>query len=146
MGSSDITYEAAGDRDGALIFEQTKQLIDKYENLEQIDYEKVLAWCRRKIDQHIQAYTRILVDGALAGYYRFSPAEGKMEIDDLYILPAFQNRGIGTAVIEKCLAQTELPVFLYVFQRNTGALRLYRRMGFAVVKTIGTSRYVMEHE
>ncbi len=82
----------------------------------------------------------------MAGFYRFSSAGDKMEIDDLYILPAFQNRGIGTAVIETCLAQAELPVFLYVFQKNTGALRLYQRMGFVITKAIGTGRYVMEHE
>lgn len=146
MQSSDITCNAAEEKDGALIFDQAKQLIDKYESLEEIDYDKVLAWYRRKIQQHIQEYTRITVDGLLAGFYRFSSAGDKMEIDDLYILPAFQNRGIGTAVIETCLAQAELPVFLYVFQKNTGALRLYQRMGFVITKAIGTGRYVMEHE
>ncbi len=43
MQSSDITCNAAEEKDGALIFDQAKQLIDKYESLEEIDYDKVLA-------------------------------------------------------------------------------------------------------
>lgn len=141
-----ITYAAAAEQDAALIYDQTMQLIHRYENLEEINYDKVLHWCRQKVEGNIHSYTRILADGCLAGFYRFSPADGKMEIDDLYIFPAYQNQGIGTRVIRKCLEETDLPVFLYVFIRNTGAFRLYQRMGFQIIKTIGTSRYIMEHE
>lgn len=74
----------------------------------------------------------------------FHPADGVMELDDLFILPDFRGRGIGSAVIRRCCEESALPVQLYVFQRNRGAFRLYERMGFRVVREINDSRYVMQ--
>ena len=32
---------------------------------------------------------------------------------------------------------------LYVFERNTGAIRLYERMGFVTEKAVGATRRIM---
>lgn len=68
-----------------------------------------------------------------------------MELSDLYILPEWQGKGIGTAVLAHCIAQTNLPISLFVFIRNTGAFRLYTRMGFSIHQQAGT-RYRMRRE
>ena len=51
-------------------------------------------------------------------------------IEDLYVLPDMQNRGYGTEllrfVISLCM---DIPV-LWILENNTGAERLYRRLGF----------------
>ena len=138
-----LTFAPAEAADMESLFRFSKALIDEYEDLQSIDYEKVLAWVRRKIETQIGTYTCIFRDGRKAGYYRFSPADGMMEIDDLYIFPEFRNQGIGTAVIQNCCAETEFPVMLYVFTRNTGAFSLYRRLGFQIAETAGTSRCIL---
>ena len=69
-----------------------------------------------------------------------------MELDDLYIFPEYRNQQIGTKVIEKCLSETDLPVYLYVFIKNTKAVALYERLGFRVIETIKDSRYIMQFE
>lgn len=142
----DLIFAPAAAPDIDTIYGLSKDLIDRYENLQDIDYEKVLGWVRRKIETHISEYVCVFADGQKAGYYRFSPSDGRMEIDDLYILPAFRNRGIGTFIIEKCCRETDLPVVLYVFARNTGAFSLYRRLGFRVEQAIGTSRCILVRE
>ena len=43
-----------------------------------------------------------------------------MELSDLYILPKWQGKGMGTAILAHCIAQTNLPISLFVFIRNTG--------------------------
>ena len=139
----ELTFAPAGAADIEPIYHFSKALIDEYEDPESIDYDKVLAWVRRKIENHIGSYTCIFRSGRKAGYFHLSSADGMMEIDDLYIFPEFRNQGIGTSVIEKCCAETGLPVMLYVFTRNTGAYALYRRLGFRVTKTIGESRCIM---
>ena len=139
----ELTFAPASAQDADSIFALSKQLIDDYEILETIPYDKVMAWVRRKIDTHISEYSCVFLEGQKAGYFRFHPNEGGMELDDLYILPAFRNRGIGTAIIRKCCTETHLPVMLYVFTRNTGALALYRRLGFRVTREIGESRCIM---
>lgn len=141
-----LTYQSAGPEDVPILYGLCKQLIDTYEETEQIDYEKVLRWVGRKIETQIDAYTVIFADGQKAGYYHFYwNAEKLWELDDLYIFPEFQNQGIGTAILQKCCACGK-PVMLYVFQKNQRAAALYQNMGFEIVKEIGKSRYIMKKE
>lgn len=139
-----LEYRAAEKADAEQIFQMSRENIDQYEDLNAIDYEKVLAWVRRKIANCIGEYVCILCGGEKAGYYRVHSENGKTELDDLYLFPAFQNCGIGTAVITKCLAETRKPVFLYVFTRNVRAMALYRRLGFQVTEQVGKTRCILE--
>lgn len=142
-----LTYQPADASDLDTLFAFNKELIDQYEDLSQIPYQKVLAWVRQKLEQQIQEYTCIFVDGKKAGYYYFSPMDSDtMELDDLYLFPAFRGHGIGTAVIQKCCAETSQPILLYVFQKNTGAIALYQRMGFQIqctTQNVSRTRYIM---
>ena len=142
-----LTYQPADTSDLDALFAFNKELIDRYEDLNQIPYQKVLAWVRQKLEQQIQEYTCIFVDGKKAGYYHFSPTDSStMELDDLYLFPAFRGHGIGTAVIQKCCAETSQPIMLYVFQKNTGAIALYQRMGFQIqctTQNVSRTRYIM---
>lgn len=141
-----LTYEPAGAADAEAIFLLNKEQIDRYEDRQAIDYEKALTWVRQKIQSHIEAYTCILYENQKAGYYYFHPANGKMELDDLCILPAFQNKGIGTAVLLQCCLNTNLPVYLYVFTANTGAVALYTRLGFWVRNTFSSGRLLLQKD
>ena len=141
-----LSYQLALPEDVDTIFRFNKDLIDRYENIQDISYDDVLGWVRRKIEKAIHTYTRIYADGVHVGFYRFGANEEKMELDDLYIFPEFQSRGIGTCVIEKCCVETEKPVMLYVFIRNTGAWKLYQRLGFEIRENIRGSRYIMVRE
>ena len=140
----DLTYSPADPADAGTIFGLCKALIDQYEDVSSIDYNRVLAWVRRKIEENISEYHRIILDGTHAGYFHFCPAEDGWELDDLYVFPEFRSRGIGTAVIRDCCAKG--PVMLYVFTKNTGALALYRRLGFREVGTAGTTRLILRKE
>lgn len=51
-------------------------------------------------------------------------------IENLYILPAEQKKGYGTALLEFAVSQCEGPPRLWVLSSNEGARRLYHRMGF----------------
>jgi len=52
------------------------------------------------------------------------------------VLPAFRRRGIGEALLKACEQTLELPrVRLNVRTSNAGAIRLYKRLGYAQVGT-----------
>lgn len=139
----ELTFSPATDQDAGVVYEFCKTLIEQYEDLSSIDLDAVLHWCQRKIQKQIGSFTCVRLNGVQAGFYHFSPRDGMMELDDLYILPEFRRRGIGTQIIQKCCAETGLPVMLYVFMKNTGAVALYQRLGFQITQTVGNSRYIM---
>ena len=52
-------------------------------------------------------------------------------IEDLYILPRFQNQGMGTALLRHAIGVCAGRPTLWILENNAGAERLYRREGFA---------------
>ena len=86
------------------------------------------------------------MDGQTAGYFSLGESEGALELDSLFVLPRFQNQGIGTQILRYCQQQAPDRLFLYVFKENTGALRLYTRLGFEIVKEVRKTAYVMEYK
>lgn len=141
-----ITYEKASVCDIEAIYSLCKGLIDDYENIDSIDYDKVLKWVRRKLESSIDEYTAVFMAGEKAGYFHFyQNEEGEYELDDLYIFPEYRNRGIGTDIIKRCCS-VKAPVMLYVFIKNERAVALYKRLGFKIRQTVGGSRYIMRKE
>ena len=143
-----LEYRPAQDSDIETIYTFYKDLIDRYEDVENIDYEKVLLWGRRKISGGISDYRCIFADGQKAGYYCFQEYyEDKscMEIDDLYLFPEYRGKGIGTAVLQKCCRESTVPVVLYVFKKNRRAVSLYRKLGFEITAEAGGTRYIMKY-
>lgn len=130
-----------------LLWEQERLHIEQYEDFTRLDREKILNWCRRKIENRISEYLRIESDGETAGFLRLSEEEGKTELDSFYILPAFRRRGIGSEALRRVCEETETPIFLYVFAENDGAIRFYERFGFRFrerVPTDGAPRSILE--
>lgn len=142
----ELQFTAAEECDIERIYASNKELIDTYEDIENIDYEKVLKWVYKKIETCIEEYVAVSLEGKKVGYYHFYPSEGKMELDDLYIFPEFRSKGIGRAIIQKCIEESGSAIFLYVFARNVRAIALYEKLGFTIVENIRDTRYIMERE
>ena len=51
-------------------------------------------------------------------------------IEDLYILPDCQNRGLGTALLRYAVSRCEGLPTLWILENNVNAARLYHRLGF----------------
>lgn len=51
-------------------------------------------------------------------------------IEDLYVMPDRQNRGFGTRLLEYAIGRCTGAPTLWILENNSGAERLYRRMGF----------------
>lgn len=139
-----LTYTEADESDIMPIFQMAKELIDTYEDLQCIDYQKVIAWMQNKIKDHIREYGCVIYQGKKAAYYRLHPEGNQIELDDLYVLQPYRNMGIGSAILQKCLRETAIPVYLYVFSGNVGAIALYSRFGFQMTKKVGITRAIME--
>jgi GNAT superfamily N-acetyltransferase len=80
------------------------------------------------------------IDEAVIGFIAFR--EGW--IDQLYVLPQWQGRGVGQALVQ--VAKATWPrLQLWTFQRNALARRFYEKQGFVVIAESDGSRNE-EHE
>lgn len=141
-----LKYKQATKEDIEKIFNLNKQLIDQYENIQHLNYDEVLIWVHQKINKYIHEYISVFYEKQHVGYYRFFKNEDKMELDDLYIFEEYQNKGIGSAILQKCISESDLPIYLYVFVKNIGAIKLYKRHHFKIIQTIHDTRYIMQFE
>ena len=142
----ELEFKNAEVSDINIIYELSKNLIDTYENIDEIEYEKVLEWVKKKITKCINEYTCVCLDNQVVAYYHFQLVEDKMELDDLYVLSNYQNQGIGSKILEKCCEESNIPIFLYVFSKNTRAIALYERFGFKVIEKIKDTRLIMQRD
>ncbi len=123
-----------------------RSLVGAYEDAETVELGCVMDWMRRKLEKQRGDYRRILADGRLVGYFALHPTETGAELDDLYIFPDRRGRGIGSRVVRDCCERTRGPVSLYVFLRNTGAVRFYERMGFCMREEVSRTRWILQRE
>ncbi len=89
----------------------------------------------------------VVVEGRDVGMVRVDESEGELYIDNIHILPEYQNRGLGTAILEDILRSAKergLPVALRVLKGNP-AKRLYERLGFAAVEETETHTRMRLH-
>ena len=142
-----LRFEPAESADLELLFDLNKSLIEQYEDLSSIDLEKVLAWVRRKLEKKIAEYRAVFLDDQKVGYFRLCEGEDDtLEIDDLYVLAPYQGRGVGSAIVRRCISEAEQagkPLMLYVFTKNTGAVRLYEKMGFVLKEAVSPTRNIL---
>ena len=74
-----------------------------------------------------------LVDGAAAATAMARREDDCLHVQRLYVLPQFQRRGLGVALLAWLAARqrTGMTIRLEAADTNHGALRFYRREGFA---------------
>ena len=72
-------------------------------------------------------------EGAVIAVLAISEDEAASWIDQLYVLPGFENLGLGTSLLRHAHAITRKPVRLYTFHQNSGARRFYERHGYRAI-------------
>ena len=77
--------------------------------------------------------TVAVVDNLVIGLLAVSKGSDCSWIDQLYLLPAWVGRGIGTRLLELARSELRPPIRLYTFQCNQPARRFYERRGFEAI-------------
>ena len=72
-------------------------------------------------------------EGEIVAVLAVSEDDSAAWVDQLYVLPGFENQGIGSDLL--CFAHESLkrPIHLFTFQRNLGAKRFYERHGYKAI-------------
>ena len=85
-----------------------------------------------------RAWRVIVLDGKDAGGLQagLRASDGDLFLGNIYLLPEFQNRGVGSMVVRGLMAEARdlgVPLTLNVLRSNFDARRLYERLGLQVV-------------
>ena len=78
----------------------------------------------------------IQLNGTDVGFLSASNTSDMLKVDQLYILPEYQGKGIGAACMKRIIDDAALeqkPVTLQVLKINTRATAFYQRLGFTIV-------------
>jgi len=94
-------------------------------------------WQRDNFNEQFAAagWKVLTVDQQPVGAFRTAARDGELYLEDILILPAFQRKGLGTAVIESLAGVAKSAgtcVRLQVLKVNP-AIALYTRLGFRVI-------------
>ena len=84
------------------------------------------------------------LDGKPIGTVAIVEGDGYIEVGQFFILPEYQNRGIGSVLLRRVLSQADWGTLIVrlAFLKGNHAESLYRRNGFALVKQTETHSYV----
>lgn len=73
--------------------------------------------------------------GIDVGFFATSSTSEALKLHQLFILPEYQGRGIGSACMTRIVKDANLaqkPVMLQVLKINTRAIAFYQSLGFAI--------------
>jgi ribosomal protein S18 acetylase RimI-like enzyme len=90
-------------------------------------------------------YRVIVVDQQPAGRVWVGSDEEQIRLLDIALLPEFQNRGVGTALIQKLQNEAERAgkaLRHMVFVLNNNADRFYERLGFKKIEDFGAYKHM----
>ena len=94
---------------------------------------------RAQLDDPRHAWRVARKDHALAGFAHAVLDASGCKLDKLYVHPAHQRRGIGTAlirwVVDWARAQQACRLWLQVNRGNTQAIRAYEKVGFRIIES-----------
>ena len=79
--------------------------------------------------------------GTDVGFLSTSNTSDTFNVNQIYILPEYQGRGVGAACMRRIIDDANLeqkPVTLQVLKINTRATAFYQRLGFTIVEENST--------
>src|SRR5205807_7900302 len=90
-------------------------------------------------------YNIILIDGSPAGRIWIGRDDRQIRLLDIALLPEFQNRGAGTALVKSLIEESRRinkPLRHIVFMLNADAHRFYERLASVVIEELRTFRHM----
>ena len=137
---SDITFRRATEADNAFVYGLKRLTIGPY-------VEATWGWdedTQRKLhaDRFVpDGMDLLLVDQEPIGLWRVRYLKDEMVLVSVYLLPAWQSKGIGSSLLTGLVDEStsrQLPIRLQVLRVNTRAKTFYERFGFDVVDATET--------
>ena len=131
----EVSLRKADANDSELVFNVKKAAYREY-------VEQVWGWDdgyqRERHNREFASYDFRIVQfrGTDVGFFITSSTSDTLKVNQIFILPEYQGRGIGSACMARIVDNANLErvsVVLQVLKVNTRGIALYQRLGFTIV-------------
>ena len=113
-------------------------------NLSNKELDEINTYVKDNVPKQLNNYKLINIDGNIVGCILVENKDDGVIIDELYIEEKYRNNGIGTDLINNVISNNNI-VYLWVYKLNVKAIKLYKRLGFKIIKET-ENRYYMKYE
>ncbi len=126
----DIKFTPATEEDVENIYFGAKCVYEMFDP-ESAHDEKLMRTVYDDIIRHLVDCCAVKYRGVKVAYYCAATDDDCINVRYLYVESLFRGKGIGTAILRRCLSDTELPLKAQIHFANYHALSLFRHHGFA---------------
>lgn len=134
MGIKLIRYNNEKDTTIDLIIKFRKEHNDVNVSYEEAN-ENLIEWTK---EGHILYF--ISVDNEYVGFVHLGSRGCEIDwLEDIFVLPEYQNKGIGTKaiqIVEEIVKEYSESLYIEVASRNINAIRLYHKIGYDCLNTL----------
>lgn len=102
---------------------------------------------RKDVDQSIKD-TQMIMDGdkTIGMFTACMIDDGEWRyIGEIYLIPEYRGKGIGTSILKKEINNYDR-IRLKVATTNDKAIKLYKSLGFEIIKEVDGQMYIMEYD
>ena len=126
-----------------LIKYKLSSILEYASDLSNKELDEINTYVKDNVPNQINNYKLINIDGNIVGCILVENKDNGVIIDELYIEEKYRNNGIGTDLINNVISNNNI-VYLWVYKLNVKAIRLYKRLGFKIIKET-ENRYYMKY-
>ncbi len=120
-----------------------KNILKYAEKLSEEEKKKINQYVKNKIPEQINHYKIISSSGNKIGCLLLQNKDDGVLLDEIYLEKKYRKNGIGTDIIKKIISENNI-IYLWVYQLNTKAISLYKKLGFKIIEESKT-RYYMKY-
>lgn len=102
------------------------------ESLSYEEKDKIKKSVSKNIELNSEKYKLIQIESKVAGAYLVLPYDDGYIIDEIYLFKEYRNQEIGSSIIKKIMNDYD-NLYIWVYQNNKDALRLFKSLGFNTV-------------
>lgn len=122
------------DADRLINYKLSTTIEQKMSKAEKIRIENFV---KSRVPSQIKNYNLIKVNNQIVGCLLVVQYDDGVLIDEIFIEKEFRNQGIGTAILKEILKQNPI-VYLWVYNTNKLAQKLYKSLGFKTISSTDT--------
>ena len=133
--SKELTFRSVVDKDSDFIYLLKKMTLKQYVEQTWGSWDEEFQVARHNQVFSPEKFEIIQYEGKDIGVLKTQENDESVEIDIIEILPKYQNKGIGSYIVQNIIdstSQKHKSVSLQVLKVNTKAVKLYKHLGFSV--------------